>query len=154
MYSEINGDLIQLAKDGHFDVIAHGCNCFCTMSAGIAPKMAEAFGCDKLPLEDKKYRGDINKLGQIDYKEVDNTTIINVYSQYSYGKNHKDGVFAPIDYEALELCLRKINHIFAGKIIGLPMIGCGLAGGNWLRVKSLILEEFKDCDVIIVKFKK
>jgi O-acetyl-ADP-ribose deacetylase (regulator of RNase III) len=27
----IKGDLIQLAKDGKFDLIVHGCNCFCTM---------------------------------------------------------------------------------------------------------------------------
>lgn len=26
-YQEIDGDLIQLALEGNFDVIAHGCNC-------------------------------------------------------------------------------------------------------------------------------
>lgn len=25
-YNEVKGDLIKLAKSGHFDVIAHGCN--------------------------------------------------------------------------------------------------------------------------------
>jgi len=29
---EITGNLITLAKEGHFDMIVHGCNCFCTMS--------------------------------------------------------------------------------------------------------------------------
>ena len=47
----IDGDLIRLAKQGTFDVIAHGCNCFCTMGAGIAPQMAEAFGCDEFDME-------------------------------------------------------------------------------------------------------
>ena len=47
----VDGDLISLALYGHFDVIAHGCNCFCTMGAGIAPKMAAAFGCDNFPME-------------------------------------------------------------------------------------------------------
>ncbi len=32
----INGDLIDLAKNGNFDVIIHGCNCFRTMGVGIA----------------------------------------------------------------------------------------------------------------------
>ena len=32
----IKGDLIKLALQGEFDVIVHGCNCFCTMGAGIA----------------------------------------------------------------------------------------------------------------------
>jgi O-acetyl-ADP-ribose deacetylase (regulator of RNase III) len=39
---EIEGDLIDLAKRGHFDVVTHGCNCFCTMGAGIAPQMVWA----------------------------------------------------------------------------------------------------------------
>ena len=29
-YQEIEGDLIKLAQEGKFDVIAHGCNCFCS----------------------------------------------------------------------------------------------------------------------------
>ena len=35
-YKEIEGNLISLALAGNFDVIAHGCNCFCTMQSGIA----------------------------------------------------------------------------------------------------------------------
>jgi len=31
----IPGDLIALAKAGEFEVIVHGCNCFCTIGAGI-----------------------------------------------------------------------------------------------------------------------
>ena len=38
MYSEIEGDLIEFAKEGRLDVITHGCNCMCTMGAGIAHK--------------------------------------------------------------------------------------------------------------------
>jgi O-acetyl-ADP-ribose deacetylase (regulator of RNase III) len=164
-YTEIEGDLINLAYEGMFDVIAHGCNCFCTMGAGIAVRMAREFGCDKFPMEDEKYRGDINKLGQIDYKvrtiavgrtEFDildhDLTVVNIYSQYKYGKNHSDGVSKPIDYEALTLGLRKMNHIFKGKQIGLPMIGAGLAGGDWDKIKSIIQNELADCKVIVVKF--
>ena len=32
----VTGDLIALAQQGTFDVIAHGCNCMCQMGAGIA----------------------------------------------------------------------------------------------------------------------
>ena len=32
----VKGDLIKSAKEGQFDVIIHGCNCFNTMGAGIA----------------------------------------------------------------------------------------------------------------------
>lgn len=58
----IEGDLIKLAYDGEFDFIAHGCNCFNTMSAGIAKQIKEqipeAFEADKMTVE-----GDIDKLG-------------------------------------------------------------------------------------------
>jgi O-acetyl-ADP-ribose deacetylase (regulator of RNase III) len=157
-YEEINGDLIQLALTGNFDVVVHGCNCFCTMGAGIAPKMAKAFKCDTFKLEDASFWGDINKLGQIDYEEVEiykdsRIYVVNAYTQYNYGKNHINGVSTPLDYEALTLCMRKINHNFKDHHIGLPQIGCGLAGGDWSKVKAIIQKELKDCNVTIVMFK-
>lgn len=164
MYIELEGDLIKMAKDGYFDAIVHGCNCFCTMGAGIAPQMAEAFGCDSFQMEHENYKGDINKLGQIDYDWMTKTpkevvlkkplTVVNAYTQYMYGRNHPDGVSQPLDYEALTLCLRKINHVFKGKHIGLPQIGCGLAGGDWEKVKKIIQTELKDCKVTVVIYNK
>ena len=38
---EVAGDLIQLAYDGKFDVIVHGCNCECMMGGGIAKQIVE-----------------------------------------------------------------------------------------------------------------
>ena len=61
IYQELEGDLIKLAKEGRFDVITHGCNCMCTMGAGIAPQMAKAFGVDQYSLESSARAGDINK---------------------------------------------------------------------------------------------
>ena len=182
-YNEVEGDLIKLAQQGKFDVITHGCNCFCQMGAGIAPQMAKAFGCDKFPKE-KKYTteigldnlehpietgnvGDINKLGTIDYQtntyaggtsEHDvfdfDLTVVNSYTQYHYGRNHPDGKLKPIEYDALSLCMKKMNHIFKGKHIGLPMIGAGLAGGDWNRIKQIIKDELYSCDVTVVIFKR
>src|SRR5690606_27601150 len=144
MYNKINGDLISLAKEGKFDVIVHGCNCFCTMGAGLAPQMAKNFGADRFYLENSNYKGNINKLGQISYGTTyikdgeipriyltpkDNLTltnngfkkleVVNAYTQYNPGKD--------LDYNALILCLKKINHMFKGKHIGLPKIGAGIA---------------------------
>lgn len=188
-YEEIQGDLIKLAKEGKFDVIAHGCNCHCTMGAGIAPQMAEAFGCDDFPKErvfepmdlaenvatETGNKGDINKLGTIDYQTVYysqklghriggftlprpdsiiDIIVVNAYTQYNYGRNHADGDLRPIDYEALTLCMRKMNKVFAGKHIGLPQIGSGLAGGNWNRIKSIIQSELIDCKVTVVIYNR
>lgn len=167
-YREIEGNLITLAQEGKFDVITHGCNCQNTMGAGIAPQMAKAFGCDKFPKESPEYKGDINKLGTIDYltqtrsggtSEFDvfdfDLTVINSYTQYHYGRNHKDGVLIPVDYDAIRMCMRKINYLFKGKKIGLPgLIGCGLAGGDPSIVNEILKKELKDCDVYIVYLPK
>lgn len=158
-YMEIDGDLIKLAQQGVFDVIAHGCNCFCTMKAGIAPQMAKAFGCDLYPLEEWGHRGDIKKLGNIEYRAVSvfdtrnhnglkKLFVVNAYTQYEPRVDIK-----PLDYEALTLCMRKINTVFEGKHIGLPKIGAGLAGGDWERIKTIIQTEFTKCDVTVVNYK-
>ncbi len=150
MYREIEGDLIVRAKEGRFDVITHGCNCFNTMGAGIAPQMAKAFGCNTFPLENALCYADINKLGQIDCKAVridlpQAFWVVNSYTQYEYNAKGK-----PFDYEAFTLCVRKINFRFKGQRIGLPKIGAGLAGGNWDTIKAIIQKELKDCDVTAV----
>mgnify|MGYP003332683007 FL=1 len=173
-YKEVEGNLITHAREGMFDVITHGCNCLCQMGAGIAPQMANEYGCNNFKMEGDEYRGDINKLGTIDYKTLwfeDNDhwtpypdeggewathelVVVNSYTQFKYGGNHTDGVSKPLDYDALTLCMRKINHTFKGKHIGLPQIGAGLAGGDWGRIKNIIQTELKDCDVTVVIFKK
>lgn len=171
MYKEIDGDIVAMGKQGLFDVILHGCNCFATMGAGLAPLMAAAFGCDRFEMEGEGWSGDINKLGTIDYEvrivkkgivyhpkavptpKGKHLIVVNCYSQYGFGKNHKNGSIAPIDYEALTLCLRKINHIFAGKKVATPAIGTGLAGGDLSIVKKIIQTELKDCDVTFIIYK-
>ena len=158
-YQEIEGDLIKLAKEGKFDVIAHGCNCFCKMSRGIAPQMVKAFDVQneaQYYLESDKYIGDIGKLGNIQIgvaipaiKSPNGyLKVINAYTQYNWDTQTK-----PFDYEAFIICMRKINHIFKEKHIGLPMIGSHLAGGDWEIIKQIIQKELKDCQVTVVIYK-
>ena len=64
MYKQMQGDLIELALRGHFDVITHGCNCFCKQGAGIARSMAEVFRTndpERYTLEHPYRRGDYSK---------------------------------------------------------------------------------------------
>lgn len=174
MYREVEGNLITMALNGNFDVIAHGVNCMCVQGKGLAPQMVKAFGTDKyFELEVPDTKGDINKLGQIEYieyyrdieggfypdtfgfsEEPPTLIVVNAYTQYNYGKNHSDGDNKPVDYEAIALCMRKINHEFKGQHIGLPRIGCGLAGGDWDIVRGIIQTELKDCHVTVVNYKK
>lgn len=173
-YTEKFGNIITMAHEGDFNVIAHGCNCHNAQGSGLAPQMVKAFRTDTFKMEQPEYYGDFNKLGQIDYElqyfsgwdkkfqkypdqgdPIEHSLhIVNAYTQYRYGRNHADGDKKPVDYDALTLCMRKINHTFKGLHVGLPLIGCGLAGGDWDVVKEIIQRELNDCDVTIIFLKK
>lgn len=160
MYNEIKGDLIKLAQDARFDVIAHGCNCFCTQQSGIAWQMNKYFDTNnpkKYNLEDEfNYKGNIDKLGRIEYYSYymspnhrNRLNVFNLYTQYRYG-NEKPH----LNYAALEICLYKLDNMFKGKHIGLPQIGCGLAGGDWNKVKEIIQKTIKNNNVTVVIYNK
>ena len=54
----IEGNLIKLATCGRFDIIIHGCNCFCNMNAGFAKSIKfnfpEAYLADAQTIKGKK----------------------------------------------------------------------------------------------------
>ncbi len=146
--NKVKGDLIALALDGQFDVIIHGCNCFCTMSAGIArailDEFPEAYTADLVTT-----KGDRNKLGDYSFATVkrgDKTiTIINGYTQFHY-----QGASDLVDYEAMQSLFKKVKQHYSGKRIGYPKIGAGLAGGNWERISAIIDQELADEDHSLV----
>lgn len=146
----VQGDLIELALNGVFDVIIHGCNCQCTMGAGIAKliraKFPEAFEAD---LQTKK--GDRSKLGTISTAKVmrnnHEITIINAYTQFNW---RGSGVLA--DYEAIRKAMLKIKSLYSGSRIGYPMIGAGLAGGDWDTIARILGEELDGEDHTLVEY--
>jgi len=142
-------DLIQAAKDGDVNVIAHQANCFCAMKSGIAPQIVSAFPETRIA-DDETERGDRDKLGTCSMAQHllptdEYLTIFNLYGQYSMGttKNHTD-----------YLSLRKALHNMGGWLndhdkVGMPKIGCGLAGGDWSIVSEIIADVLDDVDVTI-----
>ena len=148
-YKEIKGNLIELALKGNFQIIAHGANCFCRMKSGIAKQISEKIP-DAVRADNETKPGDITKLGNFTIGSIIvgdkiNGIILNLYTQYMYGTDSRK-----VDYEALTLCLRKVNKIYANSTIGLPMIGAGLAGGDWNLISKIIRRELFNMDVTIV----
>ena len=146
------GDILDLAQQGDFDIIVHGCNCFCTMGAGLAKSIRQRY--PQAYEEDRKTEsGDILKLGCFTTASAGDFLIVNAYTQYQMSRNGVD-VF---DYSAFELILKKLAHIYGDKRFGLPYIGMGLAQGNSERIISMILN-FSDLvtakggSVTLVKF--
>lgn len=162
MYKEIFGNLITIANEGRFDFIAQGCNCWNTQGAGIAPHFAKNYSTlDPVayPLEGIEFKGDKSKLGkwQVNQEETlkrngRDLLVANIYSQYHYF-SPKNGSIA-LDYNALEVALKSIGLYYITVLeIGLPMIGCGLAGGDWSIVSEMIKKHLANHNVTVVKLR-
>jgi O-acetyl-ADP-ribose deacetylase (regulator of RNase III) len=145
----IEGDIIQLAKEGNFHVIIHGCNCYNTMGAGLAKQIKQQFPNAYLA-DQQSISGDRSKLGSFTWSEKkhgDNEFIIvNAYTQYDY----KDKV--NIDYIALSMAFQKINDVFyvPQTKFAYPKIGAGLAGGDWGVISKIIDYHFQNRDHTLV----
>lgn len=132
----IKGDLLAMGKNNEFDIIVHGCNCFCVMGSGIAAQVAQQFPDAKLA-DDETVRGDSGKLGSYTIGMHGRLVIINAYTQFGTSKNGED-VF---EYNAFQRILDKLAYRFGKWRIGFPMIGMGLAGGDKERILAM-LEDF------------
>ena len=147
---EIDGDLVELALQGRFDIIIHGCNCFCTMGAGIARQIKETFPDAYEADKETKY-GDRMKLGTFSTGVGrNNLLILNAYTQFMYGGT------CDVDYDAVKKVFHTVFRFYAKKNLtfGIPRIGAGLAGGTWDIIKSIIEKEMKDEDITLVNYKK
>ena len=146
----ISGDLIHLAKNGEFDLIVHGCNCFCTMGAGIAKGIKAAFPAG-FEADLETVRGDRAKLGTCTFAEINRSgtplVVVNAYTQFDYR-----GSGPKVDYDAVRSCFLWIKEQHSRKRIGPPKIGAGLAGGDWARIAGIIEEELAGEDVTLVEF--
>ena len=106
----IPGDLLQLALDGEFDVIIHGCNCQCAMGKGIAKSIKETFP-EAYEADRRTAKGDRGKLGMISFATVQRNgreiTVVNGYTQY-----HWRGPDGRADYEAIRGVMRAVKTGF------------------------------------------
>jgi len=148
----IKGNLIKLALEGKFDVIIHGCNCFRTMGKGIANTIKSVFP-EAYEVDRETELGDASKLGFFTCATVKKSkgyiTIVNAYTQYQY--NSRYGMNKQqVDYQAVEDVFKRIKEAFSGYRIGYPMIGAGLAGGNWDIISKIINKELKGEDHTLV----
>jgi O-acetyl-ADP-ribose deacetylase (regulator of RNase III) len=147
MIRTVDGDLVRDADK--YEVIAHCCNCFCTMGAGIAPQIKHKFP-EAYAVDCETTKGDINKLGTISYTKKSTPTVVNLYGQYDY-TGRRTGQM-DLDYDALRKALKAMKEKFTGKTFGLPMIGAGLAGGDWNVIEKIIAEEMIGEYVTIVNY--
>ena len=145
---------------GKYPVFCHQVNCKGVMGAGIAKQIRNNY-----PEVYREYKflcsNGVASLGMIQpVLTSDGRICINMFSQFSYGR---DGQHT--NYDAFKKCLDEIRNWAKtaavsfktqGKdfVIALPkFIGCGLAGGNWNVILSII-EDFAvgfPYDIVLVR---
>lgn len=135
-------------------VIVHGCNSHGVMGSGIAKKIRERHS-EVFDVYYEEYtKGVIAgrpclQLGSYTYCLISPThVIVNAVTQQNFGRN--PGIVY-VDYDALALAfkmmttsdsdIRKIGLMYG---IHFPLIGCGLANGEWDIVSSLIDQNVSD----------
>lgn len=139
MLKHVQGNLLNLAEKGDFDVVIQGCNCFCAMGGGIAREIRERYP-HVAQVDAETGLGDYNKLGNytkaiVKGEDEHSFIIINAYTQYNMSTG--EDVF---EYVAFELILQKIERLYGNYAIGLPYIGMGLARGE----KHIIMQQIEN----------
>ena len=72
--------------------------------------------------------------------------IVNGYTQF-----HWRGKGVKADYKAIRKVMQSVKARFAGKRIGYPKIGAGLAGGAWEIIAPIIEDELAGEDHTLVE---
>jgi O-acetyl-ADP-ribose deacetylase (regulator of RNase III) len=141
----LKGDLF--ATDG-LTAYAHGCNCAGGMGAGIAiefkkrwPRMYEEYA---LRCTDRRFQ-----LGDVFTWSEEGKTIYNLGTQEHWRKKAQ--------LPALAKALRTMATLATNagvERIGLPRIGAGLGGLDWMRVKKILNEVGAETKVSLEVFEQ
>jgi len=125
--------------DAREGLIVHGCNAQGVMGSGVAAAIREAY-----PQAYADYRRAFEekglKVGQIVWTTVSHApklAIANAITQEYYGRD-KGRVY--VDYDALRRVFGRIGEVARQHAIPVhfPMIGAGLANGDWAVIAPII----------------
>ena len=121
-------------------VIAHGCNCYGVMGAGVAlavrEKYPKAFH-DYVKVCNRYYDNPQDLLGEVNLVRVsDDILIANCFTQLDFGGRKRH-----VDYSAVARCFEKLASADLEEL-HIPKIGAGLAGGDWKVLENLIISSY------------
>lgn len=154
--TQIDYRIGDMFKGGHM-FLAHGCNAQGVMGSGVA-KIVK----DQYYYAYKSYYEVFDdeglSLGQVIRASVSHgnsgkPTIFNCITQNKYGTDQRYA-----NYGAIQSCIRKISRWMRENIekcdreVALPMIGAGLAGGDWPTIAQIIERESLHFQPIVYDF--
>lgn len=159
MIIDTRGDLIQMALNGEFDCIGHGCNTKKTMGAGIALQIAntfpEAYNADLLfpnPALGINSYAETTQIGPNGLPMI----VANMYTQLNPGRYSKS-ITSNDTYQhritAIGQCFMRLISDYPYAKTGIPYIGAGLAGLRWDDIRSVLNKLVPtDFDLTIVEY--
>lgn len=136
----VHGNLLEAAEP----YILHGCNAQGVMGSGVAAQIRA-----RNPEVYEEYRrvyeeqGNLLHLGQTIWVRASDYTFINGITQEFYGRD-KNVVY--VSYDAVRKVIENIDlmastfQAWKVEAVALPLIGAGLANGDW-KIISEIIEE-------------
>lgn len=126
-------------KGGH-EYIAHGCNAQGVMGSGVAKIVKEDYPLAFVVYHNVYMARGLNLGDVIPVQVEDELTIFNCITQNRYGTDQRYA-----NYGAIQKCISGINAymvnkcgLFAEPEVAFPMIGAGLAGGDWGIISRII----------------
>jgi O-acetyl-ADP-ribose deacetylase (regulator of RNase III) len=149
MIEEIHANLLN-EKSG---ILVHGVNCRGKMNAGIALQIRQMYPSVYIDYTDfwgKSFKYPSSLLGQVVYTRISQKlTIASAFTQLNYSYSEQKEV----SYDAVDNAFCDINkYAFKNNlIVKFPKIGCGLGGGDW-KIISTIIEQNKQESVRHILF--
>lgn len=157
MIRYVTGDATRPVGAG-MKIIAHVCNDAGGWGAGFVLAISRRWGEPRRAYREwmaSEYPG---RLHETQFVRVEEDVVVaNMIAQRGFGGfgsfvNEIGGTInPPLEYDALETCLEMVatGARAPGVSIHMPRIGCGLAGGTWDRVESIIARVCKGVDVTV-----
>jgi O-acetyl-ADP-ribose deacetylase (regulator of RNase III) len=143
---ELDGNLLECAEQGMFEVIVQGCNCQNVFGAGLAKQIRMKYPQAYLA-DSNADRIGVNVLGNVSVAQCQGFIIVNAYTQKNIGGGLQTS------YEAVRECMKKIRDMYPTLKIGFPKnMCCGLGGGDWGVVSKIIEEELHEMDITFVNY--
>lgn len=143
MLKYIKAELFMQFEECIYDVLLHGCNCFCDMDSGFARHVRLLYP-NVYHADCETEKGNIDKLGTYSYANTEHGIIVNMYTQYHGGEN--------FDINAFKNAMNIISKDYKNRKICMPKIGTGIGGGNWLDIEKILKDDFSYLDITVFDY--
>ena len=170
MITYLSGDATRPVDTGGPRIICHVCNNIGKWGRGFVLALRERFPCAEAAYHmwhrgvdlhgstmkwPKAFElGNISVVPQGSILERDRIHVANMIAQHGIYPDKAGN--PPIRYDALNSCLHQLRDAAKQEnaTVHMPRIGCGLAGGEWSKVETLIISNLVDhnIDVYVYDF--